>query len=582
MIQYLLTNLKIILLPFLPWKEKLRDPKNVRADIVAGFTVALVLIPQSMAYAQLAGLPPYYGLYASFLPVIVASLFGSSYQLATGPVAVVSLLTASALAPYAMYPETYVAYAILLAVMVGSFQLLLGNLKLGVLVDFLSHPVVIGFTNAAAIIIASSQIGKLFGVVGEKAEHQYETLWNTLVAASQDTHLETLGIALLALIIMILLKKYAPRIPAIATAVVVTTVISWLSGFEQGGGRVVGAIPAGLPSFTIPTYNMEIIIELMGVTIAIALIGFMEAISVAKAMAAHTRQRLDPNQELVGQGLANIISGFFSGYAVSGSFSRSAINIDAGAVTGLASVITGIIVGLTLLFITPLLYHLPQATLAAVIIMAVSKLIKIKPVIQAWKAEPHDGIVAIVVFCLTLFMAPHLENGIIAGILLSLILFNYRTMRPRFVELSRFSDGNFRDAKINKLDTCCYISILRFDMSLYFANAGYFETKVLENLASKPQLKYIIIDAAGINMLDATGQEMLCQLKSRLHKVGVELLFARIKGPFMNVLRRTGALDCHGHKHVFPRVQDAINYASQELSEDFLLKSPLVVTVIKG
>ena len=582
MIQYLLTNLKIILLPFLPWKEKLRDPKNVRADIVAGFTVALVLIPQSMAYAQLAGLPPYYGLYASFLPVIVASLFGSSYQLATGPVAVVSLLTASALAPYAMYPETYVAYAILLAVLVGSFQLLLGNLKLGVLVDFLSHPVVIGFTNAAAIIIASSQIGKLFGVVGEKAEHQYETLWNTLVAASQDTHLQTLGIALLALIIMILLKKYAPRIPAIATAVVVTTVISWLSGFEQGGGRVVGAIPAGLPSFTIPTYNLEIIIELMGVTIAIALIGFMEAISVAKAMAAHTRQRLDPNQELVGQGLANIISGFFSGYAVSGSFSRSAINIDAGAVTGLASVITGIIVGLTLLFITPLLYHLPQATLAAVIIMAVSKLIKIKPIIQAWKAEPHDGIVAIVVFCLTLFMAPHLENGIIAGILLSLILFNYRTMRPRFVELSRFSDGNFRDAKINKLDTCCYISVLRFDMSLYFANAGYFETKVLENLASKPQLKYIIIDAAGINMLDATGQEMLCQLKSRLHKVGVELLFARIKGPFMNVLRRTGALDCHGQKHVFHGVQDAINYASQELSEDFLLKSPLVVPVFKG
>ncbi|MGB5277541.1 MAG: SulP family inorganic anion transporter, partial [Gammaproteobacteria bacterium] len=399
------------LLPFLSWIGKCKDSSVLTADIVAGITVALVLVPQSMAYAQLAGLPPYYGLYASFLPGIVAALFGSSRQLATGPVAVVSLMTAAALEPLALTPDMYVAYAIALALMVGIFQLMLGVLRLGVLVDFLSHPVVIGFTNAAAIIIATSQLSKIFGVVVEKGEHHYDTIWRVVVAAATETHILTLGMGLLAIAIMALMKKFTPRLPNVLTAVVVTTVLSYVIGYEGQGGKVVATVPAGVTMPGVPSgLSWDILVQLITTAVIISIIGFMEAISIAKAMAARTRQRLDPNQELIGQGFGNIVSGLFQGYAVSGSFSRSAVNINAGAITGFSAVVTGLAVGATLLFLTPLLYHLPQATLAAVIMMAVINLVKIEPIIYAWRVQPHDGIVAIVTFVLTLIVAPHLET----------------------------------------------------------------------------------------------------------------------------------------------------------------------------
>ena len=565
--------------PFLGWIGELKDWKVVQADIVAGVTVALVLVPQSMAYASLAGLPVQYGLYASFLPGMVAAIFGSSRQLATGPVAVVSLMTASALEPLAgANPEGYIAYAILLAALVGIFQLALGLLRLGVLVDFLSHPVVIGFTNAAAIIIATSQLGKLFGVSVEKAEHQYETVWNTIVAATQETHLLTLGMALIAFAVMMLIKKLWPKAPAVLIAVVVTTLLSWWGGFEVAGGKVVGVVPEGLPPVSLPTFDLDVIGELTAVAIAISLIGFMEAISIAKAMAAQTRQRLDANQELVGQGLSNITSGLFQGYAVSGSFSRSAVNITAGAITGFSSIVTAIVVGLTLLFLTPLLYHLPQATLAAVIIMAVINLVKVQPVIQAWKAEPHDGLVSVVTFVLTLILAPHLETGIIVGVLLSLGLFVYRTMRPRFATVSRFPDGTLRDVEVHSLKTDKYISIMRFDGSLYFANAGYFESTVLERVATEPDLKFVIIDGQGINQLDATGLEVLYHLTERLHaSAGVELLVARMKKQFMDTLRRSGMMAEFREEHFFARVQDAIDYAFKRLGPEVTADSPLAM-----
>lgn len=255
--------------------------------------------------------------------------------------------------------------------------------------------------------------------------------------------------------------------------------------------------------------------QLAATAVTIALIGFMEAISIAKAMAARTRQHLDPNQELIGQGLSNMVAGSMSGYPVSGSFSRSAVNIDAKAVTGFSSIVTGLVVGITLLFLTPLLYHLPQATLAAVIIMAVINLIKIAPVIHVWKAEKHDGIVAVVTFVITVAVAPHLEQGIIVGVALSIGLFLYRTMRPRVATFSRYMDGTLRDVTVFPLLTSDKISVLRFDMSLYFANAGFFEHKVIEVLADHPDLEYLIIDAEGMNTLDATGEEVLHSLWER-------------------------------------------------------------------
>lgn len=560
-----------MLIPTLDQIGELRDMATLKLDVLAGLTVALVLVPQSMAYAQLAGLPAYYGLYASFLPPMVAAIFGSSRQLATGPVAVVSLMTAAALAPIAQAnPEGFLVYASVLAILVGLFQLSLGLLRLGVLVDFLSHPVVVGFTNAGAIIIGTSQLGKLFGVSVEKAEHHYETVYNLLVAATQHTHFPTVGFAIASIAIMAGLKKWRPQLPSVLIAVVLTTLVAKFTGFAESGGAVVGDIPKGLPALSIPNINLEIIIQLGTSAVVIALIGFMEAISIAKAMAARTRQRLDANQELVGQGLSNITAGLFNGYPVSGSFSRSAVNIDAGSVTGFSSIVTGILVGITLLFLTPLLYHLPQATLAAVIIMAVIGLVKIEPIIHAWKAEKHDGIVAVITFVLTLIMAPHLDKGILVGVFLSMALFIYRTMRPRFAILSRFHDATFRDVEVHtELGTCENIVVVRFDMSLYYANSGYFETKLLGVFADNPNAKYIILDAEGINTLDSTGEMVLTQLSERFSAAGVTLLVARMKRQFMVSMYKTGSIKKIGEDSFFSRTTYALAYAWKELEQNY-------------
>ncbi|MBT6279530.1 MAG: sulfate permease [Candidatus Thioglobus sp.] len=565
-------------LPFLAWIGEIRDSNILKADLVAGLTVALVLVPQSMAYAQLAGLPPQHGLYASFLPVMIAALMGSSRQLGTGPVAVVSLLTAAAvptILPEGASMEEYVIYASLLAFLVGVFQFVLGALKLGFVINFLSHPVVVGFTNAAAIIIGTSQLNKIFGVVKGEGDHTYEQVWGTIANATSDTNMITLTIALIAFAIMIAVKKYAPKLPGVLLAVAVTTIIAWLIDFggsvETGGygGAIVGVIPEGLPPLVIPGFDFSVMNQMIVTAITIGLIGFMEAISIAKAMAAQTKQRLDANQELMGQGLSNVVSSFFQGYAVSGSFSRSAVNISAGAVTGFSSVVTAVIVGITLLFLTPLLYHLPQATLAAVIIMAVINLIKFAPIMHAWKVEKHDAIVAVTSFVLTLIFAPHLENGIVIGVILSLALFLYRTMQPRFTELSAHSGSTMLvNALDNKLDRCEVVSIVKYSGSLYFGNAGYFEDRMLNLIAEKHQcLKYIIVDMAGINQIDASGEEMLAGLLDRCSAAGVEILFARTEG-IEKVLRKSGFMDQFGEDRFYDRRTDALRHAWKELGDD--------------
>ncbi len=562
--------------PFTGWIGELRNARSLRADVIAGTTVALVLIPQSMAYAQLAGLPSYYGLYASFLPVAVAALFGSSRQLATGPVAVVSLLTASAIEPLAASGSGgYFAYAVLLALMVGLFQFTLGVVRLGMMVDFLSHPVVVGFTNAAAIIIATSQLGKIFGVGVEKAEHHYEMVWDTVVAAAAHTHRPTLVIAVLSLALMVLLKRYLPRVPNILVAVVVATLLSWYFGFEKHGGRVVGVIPQGLPSFEMPTFTLGAVQQLFSVAVAIALIGFMEAISIAKAMAASTRQRLDADQELIGQGLSNVVAGLFQGYAVSGSFSRSAVNFDAKAATGFSSVVTAALVGLTLLFLTPLLYHLPQPTLAAVVILAVAGLVRVKPFKYMWRVQRHDTVVAVITFAVTLFYAPHLENGILTGVLLSLGLYVYRTMRPTITIMARHKDGTLRDAARHILKVCPKVAVIRFDGPLFFANTGYFHDHVLERVASQPELKFIIVDAVAITEIDATGEEMLHQLARTLVGLGVELLFARTPTPVMNTFKRSGFANPDWADHFFRDRNRALEYAWEMLARRDDLRCPV-------
>ena len=586
------------LFPFLLWIKDLSKPKTIKADIIAGVTVGFVIVPQSMAYAQLAGLGPQYGLYASFLPVLIGAIMGSSRQLSTGPVAVVSLLTAAALGEIVTDPSSYAVYAALLALIVGLFQFSLGILRLGFVINFLSHPVVTGFTNAAAIIIGASQLPKVFGirVINSNdtdwvswcqplsfiermenvdssglhticnADQSYETIARLLEAALFYTHLPTLAMALMGVLGIVVLQRFFPRMPAILTVAVISTAASFLIDYEAMGGAIVNSIDIdGLFSFKIPSFDFNAMGTLFIYAITISLIGFMEAISVAKSMAATTKQRLDVNQELIGQGLSNIASSFFQGYAVSGSFSRSAVNLTAGAVTGFSSVVTAIIVGLTILWLTPLLYHLPQATLAAIILMSVVNLVHFSPLRHAWKVEKHDGWVGLLTFIMTLIFAPHLENGIAFGIIMSLGLFLYRTMEPNFTELS-VQKGSIIASRFvdDTTEVSNAVKIAKWSGSLYFANAAYFETKLLELISNNEELKYIIVDVASIVQVDASGEQVLRNLVESCSDSGVEILFARTDR-LEAELYRSGFKKRFGENRFFDLRADALKHVWQEL-----------------
>nr|AAR38117.1 sulfate permease family protein [uncultured marine bacterium 578] len=586
------------LFPFLLWIKDLSKPKTIKADIIAGVTVGFVIVPQSMAYAQLAGLGPQYGLYASFLPVLIGAIMGSSRQLSTGPVAVVSLLTAAALGEIVTDPSSYAVYAALLALIVGLFQFSLGVLRLGFVINFLSHPVVTGFTNAAAIIIGASQLPKVFGirVINSNdtewvswcqplsfiermenvdsnglhticnADQSYETIARLLEAALFYTHLPTLAMALMGVLGIIVLQRFFPRMPAILTVAVISIAASFLIDYEAMGGAIVNSIDIdGLFSFKIPSFDFNAMGTLFIYAITISLIGFMEAISVAKSMAATTKQRLDVNQELIGQGLSNIASSFFQGYAVSGSFSRSAVNLTAGAVTGFSSVVTAIIVGLTILWLTPLLYHLPQATLAAIILMSVVNLVHFSPLRHAWKVEKHDGWVGLLTFIMTLIFAPHLENGIAFGIIMSLGLFLYRTMEPNFTELS-VQKGSIIASRFidDTTEVSNAVKIAKWSGSLYFANAAYFETKLLELISKNEELKYIIVDVASIVQVDASGEQVLRNLVESCSDSGVEIIFARTDR-LEAELYRSGFKKRFGENRFFDLRADALKHVWQEL-----------------
>jgi sulfate permease, SulP family len=555
------------LFPFLRWFPM--GAADLRADLIAGITVALVLIPQSMAYAQLAGLPAYYGLYAAFLPGILAALWGSSKQLATGPVAVVSLLTASALAPFAAAgTDRFVALAILLAFLVGLIQLALGVFRLGVVVNFLSHPVILGFTNAAALIIGLSQLNKIFGVPMPRTDSFATDIW-AVVQEIDHTHLPTLAMGAVAFAIMWGMKRYTPRLPGVLVAVAITTVASWALGFAGHGGRVVGDIPAGLPSFALPRLDAQSVMDLLTSALVISLVGFMEAISIAKAMAAKTRDRIDPNQELIGQGIANVLGSLSQSYPASGSFSRSAVNLNAGARTGMSSVFAGLVVLLTLLFLTPLLYYLPQSVLAAVIMMAVVGLIDFKAILHAWEAHRHDGAAAIVTFVATLALAPHLDSGILIGAGLAVGLFLYRTMTPRVALLGRYPDGTLRDLGVHPdLPTDERIIAMRFDGQLYFANVSYFEDTLLAAVADHPRASYVLVVADGINQLDASGQEVLAHLIERLGGNGITVVLSGAKRQVIQVLHRTGLIDRLGRENLFATEEMALDAIYTRLNEN--------------
>jgi SulP family sulfate permease len=543
--------------PFLRWPRL--TPASLRGDLVAGVTVSLVAIPQSLAYAQLAGVPPHYGLYAAFIPSIVGALFGSSAILSTGPVALTSLLTAASvgvLVPAAT-PQFY-AYVTLLALLSGVLQLAFGLARAGVLLSLVSHPVLMGFINAAALLIALSQLPALMGISVRQSQHLLLDTWSA-VSRPDLLHEVSLAFGVAAIVMLIAFRRVAPRLPGVLITVALATWVSHATGFAERGGRVVGVIPTGFPALSVPDLNWVAVRELMPAAFVVALISFMEAMSSCKVIAIRKRVRWDENQELLGQGLAKIAAAFFQSMPVSGSFSRSALNLASHAQTGLSSVFAAASVLATLLFFTPYLHDLPKPVLAALIILAVLNLIDVRALGQAWRASRDDGLAGTATFVATLAFAPNIQIGILAGIIISLAAFLYRRMRPRVAVVSLYVDGTLRD--VTRFDMPPLherVGAIRFDASLYFANASFFEEAVLKLERDRPEIAYILVAASSINDIDASGVETLRNLAERLRQSGVTLVLSGAKQQVREVLERTGTTAVIGERNVYGTDTEAI------------------------
>ena len=525
--------------PFVEWLPAM-SRTSLRADVVAGVSVALVAIPQSLAYAQLAGLPAYYGLYAALLPTIVGALFGSSAQLSTGPVALTALLTAASIAPLAAGGEQYVLYAILLALLSGVFQVAFGLLRLGVLMNLLSHPVLVGFVNAAAILITLSQIPSLLGLERPQTRHALAEAWHA-AASLPHAHGYSVAFAAAAIVLLVAFARFAPRWPGVLFTVALLTAASYGLGYAGSGGRVVGEIPHGLPSLQLPAFDLPAWIALAPAAFVIAVISFMEATSSAKIAALKTAAKWDENQELIGQGLAKIAAALSQTMPVSGSFSRSALNLAAGARTGLSSVVCALFVLLAVLYLTPLLKYLPLPVLAAIIVVALARLIDVRSVLNAWSASRDDALVALLTFGSTIAFAPSIQVGIFVGILASLGLFVYGRMRPNLEVLEPSSEELARELPAGTGHALARtLGVIRFDASLVFVNASYFENAAMQLERRHPDLRFILVSATAINALDASGVHMLSSLAEGLAKHGVTLAFSGVKPQVRRVLQRTG------------------------------------------
>jgi SulP family sulfate permease len=530
-------------LPFLRWFPMQRD--NFRADLIAGLTVALVLIPQSMAYAELAGLPPWVGLYSAFLPVIIGGLWGSSNHLQTGPVAMIALLTASVLAPLAGAGSVeYTVLAAKLAFMVGIIWALVTALRLTFVINFLSRPVIEGFVHAGALIIATSQLGKILGIEMEQGTHYLSDLF-AMLSRLGDLHVPSLVIGGGALLLLIVGQRYFPRIPTALLVVVGGTAAVYFLGLSDserpdGPVAIVGAVPAGLPKpvFAVPGFGDAL--NLLPGALVIAFVGFMEMASVARALAARSRQKLNLNQEMAGQTLASIGSAFSGGFPVSGSFSRSALSFSSGAKTGLNAIFTGLFVMVFLLFFTGYLHFLPKAVLAAIIMSAVIRLINFKHLWHYMQVNKADGIAAFGTFGATLLFAPHLEKGIILGASISIFIHLYRMMRPHVALLGLHPDGAMRDADLHNLEIDSNLPAIRLDGRLFFANASYFEENVYAVCERFPEARYVAVVCNGINEIDASGTEMLKEVTAQLKANGVQLLFVGVKKQVKDVMHLSG------------------------------------------
>jgi SulP family sulfate permease len=539
-------------LPVLQWGKQY-NRQQAGNDLVAALIVTVMLIPQSLAYASLAGLPAQIGLYASILPLMIYALFGTSRTLSVGPVAVASLMTAAALAPLAQAGSAeYIMGAVVLALMSGLMLVLMGVLRLGFLANFLSHPVISGFITASGIVIAASQFKHVFGITG--SGHNLFDIGVSLWASASSINPATLAVGASTLVFLVLARTrlkpgllalgMAPRLAAIATktapilAIMLTTLAAWFWQLQLQGVKLVGHVPSGLPQLTWPQTDWALWQQLAVSALLISVVGFVESVSVGQTLAARRRQRIDPDQELIGLGAANLGSGISGGMPVTGGFSRSVVNFDAGAETPAAGIYTAVGIAVVTLFLTPAIAWLPQATLAATIIVAVSTLIDIPALRRTFHYSRADFGAMLATVVLTL--GHSVEAGIIAGVALSLGLFLYRTSRPHCAVVGRVPGSeHFRNVLRHTVDVCPTVTFLRIDESLYFANARFLEETVLDLVNREPQLTDLVLVCPAVNLVDASALESLEVINERLKDADVRLHMSDVKGPVMDQLKRT-------------------------------------------
>lgn len=538
-----------VLLP--QWLARYQS-SSLRYDLSAGLVVAVLLVPQSMAYALLAGLPPVVGLYASLLPLLLYAILGTSRQLAIGPTAMDSLLVmagASAIAPVGS-PEFLVA-ATLMAGLAGAIQLSMGLLRLGFLVNFLSRPVIGGFTAAAALVIAASQVAAFAGIGAPRAATIHQLL-SGLVPELWHIHWPTFALSGSSLLALLALKRWAPRVPGSLMVIALATAATYLLRLDVRGVRVVGQVPQALPQLAIPTFSYDLVVQLLPTAAMVALVGFMEAISVAKAIAEKHNQHIDADREMMALGLANLGASVSAAYPVTGGFSRSAVADNAGARTQLAGVFAALVIGATLMWLTPLFYYLPQGALSALVLLAAIGLISGREPLRLWNVRHVDAVLWGVTFAVTLFVG--IGQGILAGVLASLGVFIYHSTQPHTAELGRLPGTNtFRNIhNYPRAQVLPGVLIIRLDAALYFANTAFFQTRVMDSVAAAGRpIRSVVVDGSGLNDLDCSGEAAIRELAAALARQGKGLYFANLKHPVTRMMQRSGLIDFIGPNHFF-------------------------------
>jgi sulfate permease, SulP family len=538
------------------------NKRLLKGDLVAGVTVGIMLIPQGMAYALIAGLPPEYGLYAALVPLLIYAFMGTSRHLAVGPVALVALLVASAVAPIAESPDEYIALSILLALMTGVMQLLFGLLKMGFLVNLLSHPVLSGFISAAAIIIGLSQLHHMLGVESVSGG-LHEIIYGIAVQIA-DLNLLTMIIGIAAIMLIVVIKKRIPSLPGPVIAVAAGILLIFMTGVDAKGVSIVGEVTKGLPDFQMPALEWSVIMTLFPMALAIALVAYMEAIAVAKAIQQKAKNyNVDANQELIALGTANIAGSFFQSFPTTGSFSRTAVNYDSNGKTGVSSVISALTVALTLIFLTPLFYYLPKAILAAIIMVSVFGLIEYGEFKRLWKLGHYDRYMLLATFMGTLFVG--IKEGILIGVALSVTMLLYRSARPNHSIMGRIP-GTSIYRNVDRYDTERQPEnlIFRFDAPIHFANAEYFRDQVYELVQSHPDTKCLILDLNGVNEVDSTGVDELFEVIDHLEEEGLDVYLAEVKAPVRDLIKKCS--NDTAHWNFYMTVDDAV-HAYQKKNE---------------